>query len=159
MSGCLGLFSFFSRWKTKAGRSSGLFCQTMGTFLRIQGQGGGQRVYCGVGGLTGVTQRNVPAHGSRTATLFRRQYNPHVCTQGMLGTDFWHLVFVKSITGRKDLRANVVTGGRNNCLITDGQLLNVSKLLKCWQFTGRFRCVLLKSPLTDSEATCPWFPV
>lgn len=121
MSGCLGFFFFAG--KTKVGGSSGLFCQTTGTFLRIQGQGGGQRVYCGVGGLRGVTQRNVPAHGSRTATLFRRQYNPHVCTQGMLGTDFWHLVFVKSIPGGRDLKANVGTGGRNSCLITDGQFI------------------------------------
>lgn len=105
-----GIF-FFLAGKTKVGRSSGLFCQTTGTFLRIQGQGGGQRVYCAVGGLRGVTQRNVPAHGSRTATLFRRQYNPHVCTQGMLGTDFWHLVFVRSTPGGKDLKANVGTGG------------------------------------------------
>lgn len=60
-----------------------------------EGMGGGH--YC----HWGVTQRNVPAPGSCTATLFPHQSNPHVCTQGM-GTPSGQALSGNSTVDRTD---------------------------------------------------------
>lgn len=125
-------FFFFSWvWKTRVGCWCVLVCGTMGTFLRIQ-TGKRERGYCGAGGLGGVTRWNVPAFGSCTATLFHRQHNPHVCTQGMLGTDFWHAVFGKPVTEGRDWKANVVTEERETetaCSRCQYSLVRCQKIL------------------------------
>lgn len=86
MSGWLGYF-FFLLEKPKL---AGVVVCSVGPRGHSSGskQGAGRGFTVGWEASEGVTQWNVPAHGSCTATLFRRQYNPHVCTQGMLGTDF-----------------------------------------------------------------------
>lgn len=85
---CLDFFPLLLLFgRTEVGSSGGPVCGTTGTFLRSQ-TGITKQGYCWTGGLWGVKQWNVLAHRSCTATLFSHWYNPYVCTQAALGTDF-----------------------------------------------------------------------
>lgn len=90
---CLSGWDVFSflilrRGKKKVGSSQRFALWDHGDIPQDPNRDGG--FFCGEGGLRRVTQWNVPAHGSCTATLFSRCHNPRVCIQGMLGTGFGH---------------------------------------------------------------------